>query len=120
MGDFMSMMEKVGVWGFYAGLIIAVIAAISSPAGLGPLAALFLGILGIIVGLLNVVDKEVRLFLVASIAFLVGAQALSAILATLPAVGTFIPTFLDAVIIFVAPGAAIVALRAIWDITRAK
>lgn len=116
----MKNMNKIGVWSFYIGLIIAVIAAIASPSGLQPMAALILGVLGIVVGLLNVVDKEVKLFLIAAIAFIVGASALSAILSTIPGIGTFVPTFLEAIIIFVAPGAAVVALRAIWDVTRGK
>ena len=113
-------MEKAGVWTFYGGLVIAIIAAIVSPSGIGVGVALLLGILGIVVGLLNVVDKEVIPFLVASIAFIVGASSLSTILGSLPGIGTFIPSFLQAVVIFMAPGAAVVALKAIWDITKSK
>ena len=114
------MMDKLGVWSFYAGLAVAVIATIMSPSGIGTTVALVLGVLGIIVGLLNVVEKEVKLFLLATIAFMVGASALSAILSTVPGVGAFVPSLLQAVVIFVAPGAAVVALKAIMDITKSK
>ena len=114
------MMDKLGVWSFYAGLAIAVIATIMSPSGIGTTVALVLGVLGIIVGLLNVVAKEVKLFLLATIAFMVGASALSGILSTVPGVGAFVPSLLQAVVIFVAPGAAVVALKAIMDITKSK
>lgn len=113
-------MDKVGVWSFYGGLAIALIAAVFSQAGVGPVTALALGGLGLVVGLLNVVDREVSLFLVASIAFLVGASSLNLLLSAIPGVGYFVPTFLQAVIIFVAPSSAIVGLRALWDITRSK
>jgi|SRR3989344_5909551 len=115
----MMKMDQVGVWAFYAGLVIAVIASVWAGA-LSTTTVLILGALGIVVGLLNVVDKEVNSFLVAGIAFVVGASSLSAILSEIPAVGTIVPTFLNGVVVFVAPGAAIVALRAIWDITKSK
>lgn len=113
-------MEKIGVWSFYAGLAIAVVATILSPSGIGPVSALVLGVLGIVVGLLNVVDKEVKLFLLATIAFVVGASALSVILSAIPGIGVFVPSLLQAVVIFVAPGAAVVALKALLDITKSK
>jgi len=112
--------EKVGVWSFYGGLVIAIVAAVLSPTGIGAGLALLLGVLGIVVGLLNVAGKEVTRFLIASIAFIVGASSLSSLLSITPAIGKFIPSFLQAVVIFVAPSAAIVALRAIWDITKSK
>lgn len=116
----MKNMEKFGVWSFYAGLAIAIIAAILSPLGIGAATALLLGTLGIIVGLLNVVGSETKLFLIAAIAFVVGASSLSDLLGVIPGIGAFVPVFLDGVVVFVAPSATIVALKAIWDITRSK
>ena len=115
-----KLMEKVGVWSFYTGLAIAVISAIMSSSGMGAGTALLLGALGILVGLLNVTGGETKLFLVATIAFMVGASSLGGLLKVIPSVGAFIPAFLDGVIVFVAPSAAIVALKAIYDITRSK
>lgn len=113
-------MEKLGVWTFYAGLVVAVVAAVMSPGGLAPLAVLVLGLLGIAVGLLNVTGKEVNTFLIAALALMLSTTSLRLILETIPAVGAFVPAFLTAVNVFVAPGAAVVALKAIWDITRSK
>ena len=112
--------EKYGVWSFYAGLVIAVVAAVMSPGGLGGLSVMVLGALGIVVGLLNVVDKEVNTFLIAALALMLSTSSLRIILETVPAVGAFVPVFLTAVNVFVAPGAAVVALKAIWDITSSK
>lgn len=114
------MMEKIGVWSFYAGLIIAVLVALFSPGGLTPVVAITLGALGIVVGVLNVVDKEISLFLLAAIAFMVGASSLNAILSAIPGAGLIIPTLMQAIVVFIAPGAAVVALKAIWDITKGK
>ena len=113
-------LEKIGVYSFYAGLILAIGAALLSPQGISAIAALILGVLGIIVGLLNVVDKEVKLFLLASLVLIVSASALALILAAIPGIGNFVPALMEGIIIFVAPGAAVVALKAIWDITKSK
>jgi len=112
--------DRLGVWTFYGGLLVAIIAAFVSSGGIGPATAMLIGFLGIVVGLINVRAKEVHLFLLASIAFIVGASALSAILSAIPGFGYLIPIFLQAVIIFVAPGAAIVALKVIYTIDRKK
>ncbi len=109
--------EKVGVWSFYAGLGIAIIAAIFSANGLNTTTAWILGALGVIIGILNVTDKEVKLFLLASLTFILAASSLSSILGAIGFPGFFTRLF-DAVVIFVAPGAAIVSLRALWDITK--
>jgi len=107
-------MEKIGVWSFYAGLVIAVIAAIVMQNNTAvPIA---LGVLGVVVGLLNVVDKEVNTFLIATIALVVGASSLAGLFSAWASVAAFLMN----VVYFVAPGAAVVALKALYDITKAK
>src|SRR3989338_8908652 len=82
-----SMSERVGGWSFIVGALIAVIlGAIASTAGTTWVIGLLL-ILGVIVGLLNISDREIVPFLVACVAFLLSAQALGA------AVGGFGTTF---------------------------
>jgi hypothetical protein len=116
----MKNVENLGIYSFYAGLVLAAVATLLSPSGINSLSAILLGILGIAVGLLNVVDKEVNLYLIASIAFIVGASSLGALLSVIPGIGDLIPTFLQAIVIFVAPSAAIVSLKALWGITSKK
>ena len=105
-------MEKIGVWSFYAGLLIAVVASFWSH----PMIPAVLGILGIVVGLLNVVDKEVKTFLIATIALVVSASSLAGLFAQWGSVASFLMN----VVTFVAPGAAVVALKALYDITSSK
>jgi len=115
-GGFLS---KVGPWSFVLGLLIAIIAAFTG--------TIFwmLGALGIVVGLLNITEKEVTNYLLASLTFLVSANALSVTLTKLvnlvPVIGTWlniINPLLANVTLFVAPGASIVALKALYKVSK--
>lgn len=115
-GKKMDVWPTIGAWSFIIGLVIAVLTAVWT--GTNTTTVLALGALGIIVGVLNVSDREVALFLLAAIVFVVAAQSLSNILAVIPGVGGFIPGILANIILFVSPAAAIVSLRAIYDVAR--
>ncbi|KXB03467.1 hypothetical protein AKJ47_02210 [candidate division MSBL1 archaeon SCGC-AAA261G05] len=62
--------ELVGPAAFYVGLLIAIGAAFIEPTGWLYVA---LGIIGVIIGLLNITARETGPFLLASIAFIVAA-----------------------------------------------
>ena len=104
----------MGVWSFYAGLVIAIVAAFVMQGN--AMVPWILGILGIVVGLLNVTDKETSTFLIATIALVVSASSLASLFSTWASVSAFLMN----VATFVAPGAAVVALKSIWDITKSK
>lgn len=103
-----DMMKKVGSWSFIIGLIIAIIMGF---VGTGNMTLWVLAVLGLIVGLINVSHGESHLYLVASIAFLVSASSLTVILSALR-------PFLENIAVFVGPGAAVVAIRALYDMAR--
>jgi len=79
-----------------------------------------LGILGLIVGFLNIGDKEIQHFLVAGIAWLLSASSLSSLGVTLfgAVIGVLIAAVFNNVSIFVAPAVAVVALKAVYDISK--
>lgn len=114
-----TLLGKIGPWAFVLGLIIAIISAITKQV------FWMLGILGVIVGLMNISDKELSHYLLASLTFLVSANALSV---TLTKVVSFMPliermlVFVDPLlanmVIFVAPGASIVALKALYNLAK--
>ncbi len=114
-----GLMRKIGPWSFVLGLIIAVVSALTG--------GIFwmLGALGIVVGLLNITEKEVSNYLLASLTFMVSANALSVTLTQLvnlvPVIGewlNFINPLLANITLFVAPGAAVVALKALYSVSR--
>ena len=108
--------EKIGGWAFILGVVIAVVAGLVS-AYLAPASAGFvtlaLVILGLVVGFLNIADKEIRDFMIAAIALiLVGTANLAAI----PLIGKYLASMVLNVAAFVAPAALIVALKAVYNL----
>jgi len=109
----------MGGWAFLIGLILAVVVAIISASAVPTWAVIVLGILGLVVGLMNVTDKEVMLFLVAGLSFLLSFQSLSNIFTTVTlGLGAAISTFFDLLSIFIAPAIAIVAVKALFEMTK--
>jgi hypothetical protein len=111
--------SKFGPWAFVLGLIVAVVSALTRQV------FWMLGILGLIVGLLNISEKELSLYLLASLTFLMSANALSVTLSKLVGFVPFITQwmiYLDPLLanvtLFVAPGAAVVALKALYNVSR--
>ena len=110
-------LEKIGELAFILGVVIALIAGVAfnylgSLAGWVPLV---LVILGIIVGLLNIKDKETTPFLIASIALLAtGAVGSFRIIdEVLNPLGTILYYIFANIAVFVAPATLIVAIVAI-------
>ncbi|MBI4045035.1 MAG: hypothetical protein HY392_04980 [Candidatus Diapherotrites archaeon] len=115
------MNQSIGGYAFLAGAILAVIAAVfgSVVAAWTPMIALLLVILGLVVGFMNVTEKEVDRFLIAAIALLAaGTVNLGTIDLLIPPLGTIMQAVVRYVAIFVAPAALVVALKSVMDIAR--
>ena len=116
--------SPVGSWAFILGVVVAIIAGIvAGSVGLTSAVAgwvtLLLVILGLIVGFLNIGDKEVFNFLIAAIALIaVGTANLQTIDIVIPYLGTVLHSIVINVAVFVAPAALIVALKAIHSLAR--
>lgn len=110
--------EKVGELAFLAGVVIAVLAALVTldAAMLGNVTALLV-VLGIVVGLLNVSEKETTPFLVAAIALVAaGTAGFGAV----PTVGGYLTGIVSNLATFVAPAAVIVAVKAVYALASKK
>ncbi len=105
-------MEKLGSWSFIIGLAIAVLVGLFT--GASGLIITVLVILGIIVGFLNVTDKEVHGYLVAAIALMLAGGAS---LESIPVIGNILARILSNIVVFVAPAAIIVAVKAIYEVS---
>ncbi|MEM4625431.1 MAG: hypothetical protein QXJ28_01530 [Candidatus Pacearchaeota archaeon] len=108
-------MEKIGEWLFLLGVVIAIIAGIAMPND-GTIVGILV-VLGIIVGLLNITEKESVNFMLASVALLVAGNAT---FSALPAIGIVINHILAYIGAFVAPAAVIVALKMIYELASKK
>ncbi len=107
--------EKIGGWAFILGVLIAVVAGLASgalDAASAGLVTLALVILGLVVGFLNISEKEMNDFLIAAIAVvLIGTAKLNVI----PVIGEFLLQMVLNVSAFVAPAALVVALKAVYN-----
>ncbi len=117
-------LQQLGNWAFLLGVIIAVLAGIGTTfMGMDSMITAWilfvLVILGIVVGFLNIEDKEVTPFLVAAIALLATSGAIESfrrINLVLPTIGTLIYSIVAHITVFVAPAAIIVALVSIKNL----
>jgi len=111
-------MKKVGHWAFIAGIVIAVIAGVAGQQYLGTYSTyvnILLVLLGLVVGYLNIQQKEMQTFLIATIALML---VRSAGFETIPQIGSYLKDILLYITIFVAPAALIVALKAVYELGK--
>ena len=108
-------LEKWGPYLFLAGIVIALLIGVAQFTDAIWYALLV--VLGLIVGIANVKDKEVVSFLVAAVALMVSSSALGPLVLIVGTNAmTMITTVINAIQVFVAPAAFIVALKAIYDL----
>lgn len=104
-------MAQIGKWAFILGLVIAVVAGIFFQAAW---VVWVLVLLGVVVGLLNITAAETQSFLLAAIAFLLSATALSVI----PFVGGILTNILSYIAAFVSGAVIVVALLSLFRTAR--
>ncbi len=111
------MISKLGQWAFIGGIVIALLLALV-PQWKGQL-TLVLVVLGLVVGLLNITEKETTPYLVAAIALLATGSATDSLKVIPPAVlGDYLVSAVQNIAAFVAPGAIVVAVKAIWALSK--
>ena len=115
----MKNLDVLGKWAFLIGLVIAVIAAFIGTAISASTIALILFILGLIVGFLNIAEKQLTKFLLATIALLLlGIGSISA-LSIIGTVSGYLNSILANIIAFVSAAALVVALKSIYETGKA-
>jgi len=121
----MASLEEIGTWAFILGVVIAVLAglAVSFTAVNATIIAYVVGalvVLGLIVGFLNVTDKETNKFLIASVSLVIVSGLGSGLLSQVQYIGPSLGNILGNILTFVVPSVVVVALKAIHDIASAK
>jgi len=114
---------KYGDLAFTIGVIIALLAGIAAVAvGINSQTAGIIGlvlvILGLIVGFMNVKEKETVPFLVAAVALMLTSGVGWAYLNSILSIGTYVQAILGYIGIFVAPAAVIVALKSVFALAK--
>jgi len=108
---------EYGHWAFILGVIIAIIAGLAIgfiDATTGGWITIFLVVLGVIVGFLNISEKETQPFLIATIALMLVGTSLSGL--NIVDLGMYLTSIVSNIAAFVAPAALIVALKAIYKL----
>lgn len=108
-------MGSVGSWSFIIGLIVALLVGLFTEAT--GIIVTILVILGLVVGFLNISDKETHGFLVASIALMLAGGA-GGFLGSIPGIGSFLERILSNFVVFVAPAAIVVAVRELVSLAK--
>ncbi len=121
----MATNTNYGEWAFLAGVALSVIVGVASGViGVAnmPYVIGILVLLGLIVGIMNIHDKEVTSFLIASIALIVVLSSVQPFIVIMGNVGPmgvtlggWINTFLVSIASFISPAAFVVALKAIHN-----
>jgi uncharacterized membrane protein len=111
-------MNKFGEIAFLAGVLIAILVGLFQMSVATGTLAIVLVLLGIIVGFLNISEKETTGYLVAAIALLAASGASG--FASLPMIGLYLAAMLGNIALFVAPAAVIVALKTVITLAKKK
>ncbi|HZX12708.1 MAG TPA: hypothetical protein VFE88_04600 [Candidatus Nanoarchaeia archaeon] len=109
-----TMMEKAGSWSFILGFLVALVLGVVGTLSTTLVSVLL--VLGLIVGLLNISDKEIVPFLVATVALVVSGSAV----ATIEQVPRVIDSILVNITIFVVPAAVVASLKAIYELASTR
>jgi hypothetical protein len=107
--------EIIGKWAFIVGLVVAIVMGFVEV----PYAGITLLIMGLAVGFLNIAAKETTQYLVAAIALMTGAVAMS--VTPMPGlVGDVVAKIMAAFVAFVAASALVVAVKAVIELSSVK
>ncbi len=114
-----KLIALVGPAAFYIGLLIVLVAAFVTPSSW---LYVTLGVLGVIVGLLNITTRETSPFLLATIAFIVAAFGMQYLISEVVGVSVTAELTQMAANLTTLVGAAamVVALRAIYETAKGR
>ncbi|MBI5225948.1 hypothetical protein HY994_01765 [Candidatus Micrarchaeota archaeon] len=111
----------MGSYAFLAGIVLSIVLGFMTAQAW---MVAVLAVLGLIVAVLNITDKEVHSYLLANVAIMVGAGAFSSMLTVLAAplnlggIATMLQGILGNLVFFVTPGAVLIALKEIYSLAK--
>ena len=119
------MEKQLGNYSFIVGVIIAVVLGLAAsrlPAGAAAWLWSFLIVLGLVVGLLNVSGKEIKEFLLVTVALVIVAYAGSAQVNSwetqVKIIGPYLKGIFDSILAFVVPASVVVGLKDVWELAK--
>ncbi|MEK6916578.1 MAG: hypothetical protein AABW92_02440 [Nanoarchaeota archaeon] len=114
-------MNKVGVWSFMVGVVLALIAGVlaSNLSGYMGLISTAMVVLGLVVGALNISEKEVTGFIIAAVGLATGSIAIANLGVLLGgSLGGMLETSFRVFGVFIAGAVFVPALKAVYKISK--
>jgi len=102
----------IGKWAFLAGVLLAVVLGV-----IGPISSswtMTLVAIGLVVGLLNVTDREVTPFLMSGVVLIIASALGGNLMSSLPYAGQI----LNALLLIFVPATIIVAVKNVFSLAR--
>ena len=114
-------MKKVGVWAFIGGVILALLAGVlaSNLSAYMGLISTVMVVLGLVVGVLNISDKEVTGFIIAAVGLATGSIAVANLGVLLGGtLGNMLETAFRVFGVFIAGAVFVPAMKAVYKISK--
>ncbi|MCS7109789.1 MAG: hypothetical protein NZ903_03260 [Candidatus Micrarchaeota archaeon] len=111
--------EQVGYFAFVAGLFISLFVSVVY-SSLQPIHIYALGLLGIVIGLLNIEGREVFPFMLAVAVFLLAFNSYIKVISSMNLSFDLLNRFMQALVYIIGPAAFVVSLRIIYESTKTK
>jgi len=108
----MAKKTSIGAWAFLIGIILAVIFGFITLEGTW--LVWLLVILGVVIGLLNITDKEVQPFLLAGVVLVIVSALSGNVFSTIP----YLPAVFANILNLFIPATVIVALKSVFTLAR--
>jgi hypothetical protein len=112
-----NVMAMVGAWAFIGGIIISLLLGFFAGYATAWATSVLI-VLGLVVGFLNVTDKEMQTFLLSTVALVIVTSFGGQVLGSVATIGAVLQRTLNAIIVFVVPATIVVALKAVYAISK--
>lgn len=111
-------LELIGKWAFIIGLVLAIIAGLISTAGIYeiPSLNLILVVLGLIVGFLNIAEKDTIKLLLAIVVLMAIGGLTTSVFGTI--ISQYLEGMLTNIVIFASGAGLVVAIKAVIEATK--
>lgn len=112
---------SIGAYVFIAGILLAIVSGIImsflDPTAITIITSLLI-VLGMIVGFLNVTEKEIKDYLLTAVCLVIVTALGGALIQNLLYIGPYLAAILHSIMVFTIPAAIVVALKAIVSMAK--
>jgi uncharacterized membrane protein len=112
----------VGAWAFLIGVVLALAVGVLSFGTLNPIILAILVILGLIVGFVNVSEKDINTFLLGAVSLVIvsfaGIESVKGVQFIGIGLGKIVASTLGALLVLLVPATIVVAIKSLFSISQ--